>query len=509
MAKALNVVKLRVVGQSVHVLNADKGTIRALDEATSYQVEGRRFQRAYRMGAWDGKEHLLKEHADKGWRGPVGIIGELKRVLDEEKQPYIVKVAKIHPPNYVDFNWNTNIKLRPYQKLAVKSFFSKPNVCRGILKMPIRSGKTKTAAAIIHRVGRRTIFMVPSQLLLRQTARALADALPGASIGVIGDGDWYEGDVTVATIQSLAVARGGIRRCKGNVGGDGPCICGRKTCRGRQKYIQPPTKRYTNLLTSYDLVVFDETHHMTAETWREVAMDFPAPYRLGLTATAYFDNAKEISKGIIWLRGICGDIKIDVNVSDLIEQGYLMRQHVRMYRVTKPKTLVDLKTWSSRILSQLIVNNDYRNRKIARLAIEAINEGMPTIIASGRIKQIRAISAILKSHGIKPIIVTGHTPGSKRERILNKFQSGEYPLILGTVFTEGIDLPEAECVINAEGGKAPVPTVQRMRNMTPNKGKTRSVLIDFYDETNSYLKYHSQTRYKIYSSEPAFIVEMV
>ena len=82
-------------------------------------------------------------------------------------------------------------------------------------------------------------------------------------------------------------------------------------------------------------------------------------------------------------------------------------------------------------------------------------------------------------------------------------------MLLGTVFAEGVDIPEVEVVINAEGGRDAKATMQRMRNMTVAEGKNRALLIDFMDEFNPYLQKHSMERLKVYRSIPEFNVEVI
>jgi len=81
--------------------------------------------------------------------------------------------------------------------------------------------------------------------------------------------------------------------------------------------------------------------------------------------------------------------------------------------------------------------------------------------------------------------------------------------LIGTVFKEGVDIPEIEVVINAEGGKDAKMTVQKMRNLTPHHGKTEAIYVDFYDMMNPYFETHSKARLAEYKAEPAFAIERV
>lgn len=506
--------------QRVTIKGASLRTLKKLENVTSYLVSGHYMSPAFRARRWDGREHLMVHRGGVRF-APIGLYQDICQALDEAGVPYVVKRRPTPERERVPFTWNSAIKLRHYQKAAVVAFCSAPDRGRGILKMPIRSGKTKTAARIIWKLQARTLFMVPSQMLLHQTIDSLQESLVGAHICGIGDGMWEIGDITVATVQALVRARGGaMKACKGNKARDEdtgmlipdtylsePCVCTRKRCGGGRRYRTPVDPRYTELMASHDLVVFDECHHLRGEAWHDVFMDSPARFRLGLSATVYLDHAKEVEKGVIWLKACCGGIKHDVDMSELIEQGFLLRQHVQMYKVTVPKGHED-DTWSKDLPKILVFDNEARNRLIIKLTKKALLDGYRNVlISTGSLVQVQAIDALLDSAGLDHGVIVGATPSDSRKLLVEQLKRGEFQVMVGTVFSEGVDIPEIECVINAEGGLDVKKTIQRMRNLTPAEGKTRSLMIDFWDATNTYLRKHSRARLKTYKGESAFKVE--
>jgi superfamily II DNA or RNA helicase len=259
------------------------------------------------------------------------------------------------------------------------------------------------------------------------------------------------------------------------------------------------------LIEGYGLVIFDECHHLRGDSWHGTMMDFRCRYRMGLSATVYLDSEREQERGVIWLRACCGNIKYEVSTSLLIEQGYLMRQHVELYSVDKPDRKGE--PWSSELRDYCVYENPYRNRKIVRLAQKKLAKGLNVMIVTNRLNQIALLSDMLEAAGIEHVTVTGRDSSETRTDRVELFTGGHAPVILGTVFGEGIDIPEVEVVINAEGGKDMKATVQRMRNMTPSEGKTRCVLVDFADSTNKYFHDHYKARLATYESESAFVVK--
>ena len=128
------------------------------------------------------------------------------------------------------------------------------------------------------------------------------------------------------------------------------------------------------------------------------------------------------------------------------------------------------------------------------------------MIVTNRLSQVALLSEGLDEASIDHLTITGSDKGSTREERVSAFVDGRFPVLVGTVFAEGVDIPEIECVINAEGGLDVKTTIQRMRNLTKVEGKEEAVFIDFADLTNSYFAKHSKERLALYKSEPAFRV---
>jgi len=415
-------------------------------------------------------------HAQRGYSVPIGLLRTVLLTFDDMEVPYRLDNQRRPSAHDVRYEWNDGIKLRDYQMEAIEAI-TEPGVETGlgILKMPIRSGKTKTAAGLIHRLGKQTLFIVPSQMLLHQTHASLSEALC-FNVGRIGDSHWDEKCVTVATVQTLSKVRG-----------------------------EP---RYRHVAKTYDLVIFDESHHLRGDVWHKVVMDLGACYRVGLSATVYFDSKREQERGVIWLRGCCGEIRIDVSTTRLIEAGYLMRQNVELHRCNEPQGFKDWK-WSQELRDKLIYMNDWRNRKIVELAAAKVREGLSVLIVSNRLNQIRDLAEKMTAAGLDHRAVTGKDRSETRAENVEAFTSRSCPILIGTVFGEGIDIPEVEVVINAEGGRDMKASVQRMRNMTPHAGKTEAIFIDFMDTTNPYFAGHSAERLASYRAEPAFNIRVV
>lgn len=481
-------VTLRLNNRRVRVQGASRSLIRKLEKATSYKVDGAHFAPSFKAGRWDGREHLLTFSTKHGYSAPSGLAPDIAQVLKDEGEPFRVVYEQKLRTKRRRLIWNHEIVLRGYQEEAVAALLARPIPGCGILKMPIRSGKTKTAARVIWKLGLPTLFIVPSKMLLHQTRAALDEALPGTDVGIIGDSEYNPGFVTVATIQTLAQMRG--KRASGGKKG------------------RPTDPRYRELIASYDVMIADEAHHIRGGgDWHKVFADVDARFKVGLSATAFLEDDKENGRGIIWLKACCGPIRIDVPSSRLVEEGYLMAQNVRMLRITRPD--MNGRRWSATLRAKCITRNKYRNRKIAQAARHYADRGLRVIIIARFRDHIALLSEELDSLGVDYRTITGSDAMSRREEVVEGLVDGDYNVVIGSVLGEGVDIPSVDVVINAEGGSDVKATIQRQRNLTISAGKSKAILIDFMDLTNAYFEKHSKARLATYRSEPSFNVRVI
>jgi superfamily II DNA or RNA helicase len=458
-----------------------------LVHATSYLQAGYLHSPAWQGGYWDGRRKLISMLKDDRLKAPAGLALEIYTLL--RKQGIRVKIVdnRKFPDYRIEYGWNQAYSLRDYQVQAVKSIVEPHGgklgiVGRGILKLPPRSGKTLIGAALIREFGVRTLFIVPSTFLLHQSREVLREALQ-CEIGAVGDDIWETRDVTVATIQTL------IKR------------------RGKNTKREPANEEYLKLIRISDLVIWDEFHHILGDMWRKVIQDSSAPYKVGLSATAFLDHEQECELGVIWLRASAGDIRLDISVSDLIEQGHLVRPHIKIYPMREPDDIKH-RGWSQRLHSMAILNNPSRNSLIVKTAKELLAQGRRIAIISNRLEQVGALGRLLNQARVPFARLTGQTSVSTRSCSIKRFKQQELNVLLGTVIGEGVDVPEIDTVIVAEGGAGIKATYQRLRNLTPFNGKKDAIVVDFMDLMHPLFADHSMERLSVYRSERAFKVSM-
>ena len=132
---------------------------------------------------------------------------------------------------------------------------SKRSFGGGLLVVKCGFGKTVLAAALIARLGRRTIFFVAQKRLGVQAEETFAWALPGLRVGwVQGPRDEWDADIVICTVQTIV----------------------------------SPSRAYTEAdFAPFGLAIFDEAHHHGAKTFSAVFPLLAARWRLGLTCLLY------------------------------------------------------------------------------------------------------------------------------------------------------------------------------------------------------------------------------
>ena len=97
--------------------------------------------------------------------------------------------------------------------------------------------------------------------------------------------------------------------------------------------------------------------------------------------------------------------------------------------------------------------------------------------------------------------IHGEEKDNIRQKMLKNFEEDNLNCLIGTsVIGEGVDLPSAEVLIMAGGGKARSQIIQNIgRVLRIKPGKKEAIIFDFDDQDGGYLQDHSEARQEIYA----------
>lgn len=465
-------------GPKVKLFGLGGDALEAAKTASSYWQPGAQFAEAFTEGHWNGVRSLLR------WNGrgtshtlPAGLLPDVVRAVEAIGDTITVEDHRAAPPPRRDFGWKRGAELRLYQEQAVEAFLdgggAEDRVGRGILKMAVRSGKTRTAAAILHRLGLPALFVVTSQILLRQAERVLRELLPRARITCFGDSDKdITGDVVIATAHSIVKA-------------------------------QKDGASEWKALRKRPVLVTDEAHHFDSEKWFKFAVEHEARFRLGLSATVWLGMKEKPTPEDIMLVAATGPVLHEVSMSTLVDAGFILRGDVRLHRVYEPYLWKE--PWSQALWKAGIFENEVRNKAVVHETREvALGEKLRTIVTTSRVPHAEMLAERLIDAGVRATYLIGPHSDSRREAVLERFRAHKLDAIVSTVLSEGVDIPECEGVVVGEGGKSRRATLQRMRCLTPAEGKTKAVVVDVVDMFHKQLMHHSRTRIRTYRAERCF-----
>ena len=447
-----------------------------IQTVTTYVVE------SYVVRKWTGSR--APEKVQKRFRFgtgtlfPTGHLWRVKRILENSGYTVGVVDERTEPSRSVEYKMPKH-SLRPYQQRTVDVY---AEAGRGTIEIPTGGGKTLIASHLIYDIGVKTLYIVPNRLLLNQVHQDLSKYFGKRMVGRVGEGVFEPRAVTVATAQTL--------------------------------HVRKESPDVQALINSSELLIIDECHVIGAASgrgrqaniWYEVARACPAYYRFGMSATP--GSATEMRGGL--LRGMTGGVLVRVSASDLIDEGFLAQPEVLMYhsdcRALFPPRF-DFRNWRE-VNRRCILENTARNTHIAEIAAAFARGGKSVLITVGQIEK----------HGqplyemLPPSItsfVTGGTHRAERKAAIDRFKSKATPILIGTIFKMGFNVPSMDVLILADAGRKEESVAQRVgRVLRFFKGK-RAVVVDFLDDDNSVALKHSLYRLKYYLSERSFIVDPI
>lgn len=446
-------------------VTASADIIDALSNTLSYKVSGAHFSDAYQSGRWDGRKRLGRRfNGGQSLTFPVGLLERVTEALDTNNIPWTARDLRGRPQRVDHGPWAGH-ELRLYQKQAVATCLE--HGC-GTLRMPVRSGKTLTAAKIAQALNTKTLFVAPSDFLVRQAINAFGQALPEANITAVGGGcgDDFSGDIVVSSIATLAARFGSAWWSEFN---------NRK----------------------FGATFFDESHHIAGEAggeeWRRTMLDIETHHRFGLTGTLKAENPAEL----LWAEAACGPVRLSLEIPDLVAQGHLVQGRVSWIRHNAPVS-TEHRRWSPTAYKELVSECAQRNKALSEAARRHVSDGKRVLVDCWRVGHARRLVASLRALRVNAALMVGSTPHATRWKALDDLVSGKIDVVVATLLGEGVDIPALDVVINAEGGKESASAVQRLRNLTKSQDKEEAIIVDVVDHHHARLAKWTAERRKMY-----------
>jgi len=247
-------------------------------------------------------------------------------------------------------------ELRPEQETAARAMLEHDT---GVLSATTAFGKTVVAAWLLARRGVNTLILVHRRQLLEHWVERLSAFLdlPPKAIGRMGGGQRkLTGVVDVAVIQSL-VRKGVVKDC----------------------------------VAQYGHLIVDECHHLSAQSFEQVARRAKAKFVTGLSATV---TRKDGHHPIIFMQ--CGPVRHRVDAK--AQAAARPFEHTVLVRPTSFRPLAaanpDMRIQFQELYSELAGDGE-RNRLICEEVVQAVREGRSPLVLTERNEHLDCLAARL------------------------------------------------------------------------------------------------------------------
>ena len=242
-------------------------------------------------------------------------------------------------------------------------------------------------------------------------------------------------------------------------------------------------------VSKFQMVLVDECHRSSSKSFQDFLASFGCSPKYGFSASPSNGNLLDFAR----IRQQLGSIIIQIKSNELMDNGVMAKAKINLVKIDCPETF-DYP--SANDLG--IVHNKARNEVIKNIVEKHREEGYICILVS-ILEHGKELNEVIPGS----VYLKGEDPLNKRMEVINKFNNGEVPVLIGTnILQEGISISNMKTLIMASGGKAVTATIQRIgRVLRITKEKRQGVFYDFIDAGNKYLFKHSKQRLSLYKKE--------
>jgi len=330
------------------------------------------------------------------------------------------------------------MQLRPYQEKLIEDTRAALSEHQSVLlQAPTGAGKTAITVYMMQRAaerGKRSMFIVHQNELLRQTSKALwAQKLEH---GMIASGKRLSKlCAQVASAQTLVK---------------------------RLDAYDPP-----------DLIIIDEAHRSAASTYQKIIDAYPDARVIGLTATPARTDGKGLSDTY-------GALVQGPSIAQLMRAGYLCD-----YELFAPPSAIDMtgvktsmgdydKAQTEAIIDKPTITGD----AVAHYKQHAMGKRMVVMCVS--IKHGKHVAEQYAQAGVPSGMIEGSMTDAEREKMLLDFAAGRILVLVNVqLMIEGVDIPAIEAIQWLRPTKSLIIWMQgNGRGLRPHDGKGKLLIFD-------------------------------
>lgn len=494
---------------NLKIITQDKNLILKIHNHFSYFVDGYMFMPLYKMGRWDGKNHLF-DFANKEL--PYGLLDELKQFCDERGVVYNVQLLEEHKTlityEELDKFMGTlelpkDMEVRDYQR---KMIYECINQRRITAISSTSSGKSLVIYVIVRWMlehDQKCFIIVPNVSLVHQMRSDFISY------------NWEEEvlDKLMHVIYS-----------------------------GQEKLFNKPVILTTwqsvykkEVLTAYkdkyDCIIVDEAHKIKVADGQKIGgilMSFEnSKFKIGVTGS--LPKQELFQKQII---GCLGPVTKIIDAAGLVEAGHAtdlditsiyLKHNKGSFKLFKKQSAEKFSKGITKnyLMEESFVNtSDLKQEFICKLVSSKVKKGENIIVFFKRIQYGKALlEKLQKLFPDKVQYVDGSVDGKVREGIRKnaEIDSGAVLVCSYATFGTGINIKKIHSGIFAENpGKSDITLIQSLgRFLRQHVDKEKAYIYDIVDvfddidkiKVQNYMLKHFNERIEVYRDQGWFITE--
>lgn len=358
-------------------------------------------------------------------------------------------------------------KLYSYQEAAVSEMVRKKG---GILVSKCGSGKSLMGIEIIHRIGKKFLWLTHTKSLLEQTYNAMKNMYPYLAVGKVMEGKYEFGeDGTVATVQSLSRLNPSLYKDK------------------------------------FEVIVCDECAHVvgsedTTRAFSTILNNIPARYKYGLTATPKRSDTL-INTMYAYLgmtkNGFTPTYKVSSKDLKTIPATHIKFEVTPDLSKEKKYKIIKNGKINYTGLINFLSNDESRNDAIVNNVKQLNEQGRTQILLCHRVNHCFYLFKKLEELGLPVALITGKTFENQRNNVINRKTDWNVLVATYSLLKEGISINELDTLHLVTPQVDPSTTIQcagRIERFVENK--LEPLIFDYVDSNISYCQAAFERRSK-------------
>jgi superfamily II DNA or RNA helicase/HKD family nuclease len=400
---------------------------------------------------WESRYSLGFDEFYENYKERYAIIKRQRKIANKDEITSIEKYQL--KPNSMQVGFITNLR----KILAAGE-------TRALLISATGTGKTYASAFAMRELEyKKVLFLVHRNQIAKQAEKSFrkvfGDSVTmGMISGALGRAD-YDKDYIFATIQTFS----------------------------KDDTLQHFAKDH------FDVIIYDEAHHITADSYKKVMDYFTPQFTLGMTATP--DKRDDNMEGKNIYEIFNNQIAYEIRLQDAMEEKLLCTFHY--FGITDLNVISDTgKTREERVKNFRFLTSDERVENVIANAkyFGYSGDRVKGLIFCSRIDEAKTLSFKFNQSGLRTEVLTGSDSeiirASAIERLAGEDGDDALDYILSVdIFSEGVDVPEINQIIMLRPTQSPIVFIQQLgRGLRKAENKDYVVVLDFIGNyTNNFM----------------------